>query len=208
MVCVTLTVLYCVLNFFNLMLTMTDCCSGKLGMVKKQFSVGQTPPDLEGGAPGDGHRWSDKNVTLLLNILARTCGLPTVMRCLATISNDFHNTCCPAIIKDSEVSVGVGTNVTVKIKLNNFLKNLVKSEKRTFAFALSGWFERLTLTHTLELESKSVEGESVQTAIFKKLGNNEELEAQIKIVKDDSNLIIRTYVNDITLSLLKVEKRP
>ena len=106
------------------------------------------------------------------------------------------------------MSVGVGTNVTVKIKLNNFLKNLVKSEKRTFAFALSGWFERLTLTHTLELESKSVEGESVQTAIFKKLENNEELAAQIKIVKDDSKLIIRTYVNDITLSLLKVEKRP
>ena len=84
----------------------------------------------------------------------------------------------------------------------------MKSEKRTFAFALSSWFERLTLTHTLELESKSVEGKSVKTAIFKKLENNEELAAQVINVKDDSKLIVRTYVNDITLSLLKVEKRP
>ena len=98
MFCVTLTSLYCVLNFCNLMLTMTDCFSGKLGMVKQKFSEGQPPPDMEGGA-AVGLRWADRNVGLLLSILARTCGLATVLRCLATISNDFHNICCPAIIK-------------------------------------------------------------------------------------------------------------
>ena len=99
-----------------------------------------------------------------------------------------------------------GTNITVKIKLNNFLKDLLKSEQRILAFGC--WFERLTLTHTLELGSKNGESKSVKTAIFKKFGNNDELVAQIKAVKDDTNLIVRTFVNDITLSLLKVETMP
>ena len=96
-----------------------------------------------------------------------------------------------------------GSNVTVKIKLNNFLKNLLKSEERTFALALGCWFERLTLTHTLELDDRK----SVRTAIFKKIDNNDELVAQIKSVKEDTKLIVRTYINDVTLSLLKVESR-
>ena len=108
-------------------------------------------------------------------------------------------------IQDSEVTSG--NNVTVKIKLNNFLKNLLKSEERTFALALGCWFERLTLTHTLELESKTDDRKSVKTAIFKKLDNNDELVAQIKSVKEDAKLIVRTYINDVTLSLLKVESR-
>ena len=108
-------------------------------------------------------------------------------------------------IQDSDVTSG--SNVTVKIKLNNFLKNLLKSEKRTFAFALGCSFERLTLTHTLELESKTDDRKSVKTAIFKKLDNNDELVAQIKSVKEDTKLIVRTYINDVTLSLLKVESR-
>ena len=101
-----------------------------------------------------------------------------------------------------------GTNVTVKIKLNNFLKDLMKTEKRTIAYALGCWFERLTLSHTLEIESKSGERKPVKTRIFKKLKNNDELEAQIKSVKNDTKLIVRTFVNDITLSLLKVESSP
>ena len=109
------------------------------------------------------------------------------------------------IYKDCEVTAG--TNITVKIKLNNFLKNLLKSEQRTFAFAFGCWFERLSLTHTLELESKSGERKSDKTAIFKKFGNNDVLVAQIKSVRDNTKVIVRTFVNDITLSLLKVETR-
>ena len=108
-------------------------------------------------------------------------------------------------IQDSDVTSG--SNVTVKIKLNNFLKNLLKSEERTFALALGCWFERLTLTHTLELESKTDNRKSVKTAIFKKMDNNDEFVAQIKSVKEDTKLIVRTYINDVTLSLLKVESR-
>ena len=108
-------------------------------------------------------------------------------------------------IQDSDVTSG--SNVTVKIKLNNFLKNLLKSEERTFALSLGCWFERLTLTHTLELESKTDDRKSVKTAIFKKMDNNDELVAQIKSVKEDTKLIVRTYINDVTLSLLKVESR-
>ena len=100
-----------------------------------------------------------------------------------------------------------GNNVTVKIKLNNFLKDLLKSEKRTFAFDLGCGFERLTLTHTLELESKTDDRKSVKTEIFKKMDNNDEFVAQIKSVKEDTKLIVRTYINDVTLSLLKVESR-
>ena len=95
---VIMTSLYCLLNFCNLMLTMTDCCSGKLGMVKQKFSE-ERIPDMEGNKDHDSFCWYDKNVQLLLNLLARTCGLATVLRCLATMSNVFHNQCCPELLK-------------------------------------------------------------------------------------------------------------
>ena len=101
-----------------------------------------------------------------------------------------------------------GTHALVRIRLNNFHKNLVKDQKRVSLFGFSCWFERLAMTHTLELESRSNDMIIVKTAIFRKSVKDDVYVAKITGVKDNTKLILRTFVNDMTLSIMEVESRP